>query len=874
MTIPPPVRKPPERTTSPLLTGISPHSSAIPVTRATSSKSAQNTNRSSTAQPPKNHNAILPKPALSATSGDPAAPTESAPMLCEYCEEWKDRIWNCSYCGANFCDACWGIQLQHKAGRTGPDGLPHEKGDPTIVKRLKNILTPPTNFNEQQQLHEDDEDTTWFGIARDDYNQPIFQDYGRYATIMADSTTGTHKLRYPQLVSFIGQTGAGKSTLVKVLIDQQERRRSVPHESGQFPSPVVGSIRTENVPTSGDVHLYGDPKTYNGEYPLLYADCEGLEGGENLPISAQYLNGAHMSKEKDKRQPTQDHRKRHRIAKVARGTPRSIKWADSPERSKRQYAVTELYPRLLYTFSDVIVFVLRNPKIFESTVLSKLVDWARTSMEKSLNQPTLPHAVIALNATEMEVDGKEWDPEIATKTLMASVAAAIYRDPHYREPAEYWKGRGKRIHSMSDLLECYYSSITVVRIPVKGRYMKIDEQIQKLHKVLQERCSESFRAKRRSRMLSHSEELNIYLQCAFDHFSQDLDTPFNFMDVAFRINPIPSDFGGNILKLAIAIKDSNRFSDPRKMFRELSSMVASCILLDCTRQGLKGPAEQILEKAYIEFCDTALDDFCAISWPCTFSNKRGRCVNVKDRHKKGHQNEKGQIIGAGEYVSDFTWESFPDDWFALLQDHLSTFQLSVQQQIAFAPAYSELSATTILHHTNINNFYQRLGGAQKFASHSACFCCLREMAEHPLPCGHVLCTPCVKGYGTTHEGTPGMYNIVACPLHESDTIFDTPWEVYFKPPLAGVRVLSLDGGGIRGIVILQVLLSLEKEFDHRIPIQDFFDLIVGTSTGGILALALGVKGWPVKNCIALFRKVVDRAFTPKFYGGLKIGKRK
>ena len=209
-------------------------------------------------------------------------------------------------------------------------------------------------------------------------------------------------------------------------------------------------------------------------------------------------------------------------------------------------------------------------------------------MEKSLNQPTLPHAVIALNATDMEVDGKEWNPEVATQTLMSSVAAAIHRDAHYRDLAEYWKGRGKRISSMTDLLECYYSSITVVRVPVKGRYMKIDEQIQQLHKVLQDRCLESFRAKRRSRMLSNSEELNIYLQCAFDHFSQDLDTPFNFMDVAFRINPIPSDFGGNILKLAIAIKNSNRFSDPRKMFRELSSMVASCILLDCTRQGLKG----------------------------------------------------------------------------------------------------------------------------------------------------------------------------------------------------------------------------------------------------------------------------------------------
>lgn len=227
-------------------------------------------------------------------------------------------------------------------------------------------------------------------------------------------------------------------------------------------------------------------------------------------------------------------------------------------------------------------------------MLSKLVDWASASMEKSLNQPTLPHAVIALNATDMEIDQQEWDSEVATRTLLGSVAGAIRRDSKYRALAEHWRTQGKRINDMNDLLECYYSSITVVRIPVKGRYMKIDEQIKQLHRILQEKCFESFRAKRRSRMLSNSEELNIYLQCAFDHFSQDLETPFNFMDVAFKINPIPSDFGGNILKLAVAIKNSNRFSDPRNMFRELSSMVASSILLDCTRQGLKGTFHGIL----------------------------------------------------------------------------------------------------------------------------------------------------------------------------------------------------------------------------------------------------------------------------------------
>lgn len=51
-----------------------------------------------------------------------------------------------------------------------------------------------------------------------------------------------------------------------------------------------------------------------------------------------------------------------------------------------------------------------------------------------------------------------------------------------------------------------------------------------------------------------------------------------------------------------------------------------------------------------------------------------------------------------------------------------------------------------------------------------------------------------------------------------------------------MRVLSIDGGGIRGVIPATVLTELERLSGQRIA--DLFDVIVGTSTGGILALAL------------------------------------
>ena len=54
------------------------------------------------------------------------------------------------------------------------------------------------------------------------------------------------------------------------------------------------------------------------------------------------------------------------------------------------------------------------------------------------------------------------------------------------------------------------------------------------------------------------------------------------------------------------------------------------------------------------------------------------------------------------------------------------------------------------------------------------------------------------------------------------------------------RVLSIDGGGIRGIIPALVIAHLEQKTGQ--PASELFDLIVGTSTGGMLALGLALRG--------------------------------
>jgi len=71
-----------------------------------------------------------------------------------------------------------------------------------------------------------------------------------------------------------------------------------------------------------------------------------------------------------------------------------------------------------------------------------------------------------------------------------------------------------------------------------------------------------------------------------------------------------------------------------------------------------------------------------------------------------------------------------------------------------------------------------------------------------------------------------------------------------KPYSQRFRILSLDGGGIKGAFTASVLSSWESTTGLRI--RDHFDLIAGTSTGGILAIGLGL-GEPASSILEFYK---------------------
>lgn len=63
-------------------------------------------------------------------------------------------------------------------------------------------------------------------------------------------------------------------------------------------------------------------------------------------------------------------------------------------------------------------------------------------------------------------------------------------------------------------------------------------------------------------------------------------------------------------------------------------------------------------------------------------------------------------------------------------------------------------------------------------------------------------------------------------------------------PEHDLRLLALDGGGVRGLSALQILKQLMDTVDPESPPKpcDYFDMIGGTSTGGLVAIIL-LKAW-------------------------------
>lgn len=117
--------------------------------------------------------------------------------------------------------------------------------------------------------------------------------------------------------------------------------------------------------------------------------------------------------------------------------------------------------------------------------------------------------------------------------------------------------------------------------------------------------------------------------------------------------------------------------------------------------------------------------------------------------------------------------------------------------------------------------YNKYGG---FYTTTSCFFCLCRYPEHTMPCLHAICDTCAIIFGKPSKKAEYEYIVERCPL--CDMRFELT--VCQLPPTKRPVILSLDGGGIRGVIQLGLLNALEKRTGS---LREVIDLHVGTSVG-------------------------------------------
>ena len=157
-------------------------------------------------------NLIRPAHDVGRGGSRPSRRTDPAHCMCDRCRErGLNRIY-CSGCKIVYCPSCWDQQFLHTSVTSA---TVHERTDIRIYEILRASLRPDRTASEQEDLHRRDERTTWFGVARvRGIEETTFRDYGRFWRIMRESSRRGARNVYPALVSFVGDTGDKRDSLI------------------------------------------------------------------------------------------------------------------------------------------------------------------------------------------------------------------------------------------------------------------------------------------------------------------------------------------------------------------------------------------------------------------------------------------------------------------------------------------------------------------------------------------------------------------------------------------------------------------------------------------------------------------------------------
>jgi len=332
-------------------------------------------------------------------------------------------------------------------------------------------------------------------------------------------------------------------------------------------------------------------------------------------------------------------------------------------------------------------------------------------------------------------------------------------------------GQQDLINFFSSIIVLY---LTAAPISSLARHRRLKE-------VLLRHADEMRQLRQQARQLYSAVHLHRFFREAVSHVSQTVERPFNFIQASRMSNPICDEYSKH---LATFVRLAGLHGIACK---ETASFIASGMLMDAYPPGMHSRSHHSHNSVLLTYNQTGFEPklvFKFLYKPAVF-----------------------------KAIADLSSASAAVQQCEQVQDQFCTLNSILVDQGTGAAS---------IHRENIGR------NSLKWAllkSNLTCLTCLRRRPEHTLSCGHAICDVCLRIFG---QPTSRSYRFVIrrCILGCLGTL-----TAGLKPPTAGVRILSIDGGGIRGVVPLAFLELLQKTIGPQLRLQDLFDLAFGTSSG-------------------------------------------
>ncbi|PFH59123.1 hypothetical protein XA68_12789 [Ophiocordyceps unilateralis] len=237
----------------------------------------------------------------------------------------------CMTCDCMYCTKCW--KEQHSNPRQeqtlSSDAMTIHTTLKVRLDEYSLLQEAVKVYSEKANSHRPGVRSEWFGVtAKNDAGNYMLSEGPAYEDIILEPCGSSSPITYPALVSFVGERDAGRASYQS--FDQVFALQSQQH---------LQDARRWRLWIS------------ELDHPILYADCEGMDGDE-IPAQLSSKEGQEQESPGSGSAET-----------LIQFNPQKIDWQDGAKEGEavsRRRITKTLFPMILYIFSDVVVYIVHN----------------------------------------------------------------------------------------------------------------------------------------------------------------------------------------------------------------------------------------------------------------------------------------------------------------------------------------------------------------------------------------------------------------------------------------------------------------------------------------------------------------------------------